>query len=118
MKSSRKQNGIARRLLKKLAEQNRFFHGRTVRIIFYLAIIYIAYLFCAGDYGLFRIYRLTRERNELKQEYLSIAAEAIDYSGRLHRLKTDPNFVEWLARTQYGFSRPGETIYHLQLPAR
>jgi cell division protein FtsB len=99
---------VTRRLLNRLAEHERGFRRKTIRL----------YLFCAGDYGLFRIYRLTCQREALKNEYISIVAEAVDCSYRLRRFGTDPHFVEWLARTKYGFSRPNETIYHLKLPSR
>jgi cell division protein FtsB len=65
-----------------------------------------------------RIYRLSNEREELGAEYRDLVAEAVDYSYYLRRLNSDNHFVEWLARTRYGFSRPQETIYHLKLPSR
>jgi cell division protein FtsB len=107
-------NGIARRMLKRLAEADRRHRRRIGRILFFTAILYIGYLFCSGDYGLFRIYRLTKQRNELQQEYMSITSESVYYLYNLRRLKTDPHFIEWLARTQYGYSRPGDIIYHIQ----
>ena len=109
---------VTRRLLNRLAEHERGFRQKTIRLVMYLGAFYLIYLFCAGDYGLFRIYRLTCQREALKNEYISIVTEAVDCSYRLRRFGTDPHFVEWLARTKYGFSRPNETIYHLKLPSR
>ena len=105
---------VTRRLISRLAEQEKGFRRRTRRVIFYLAVFYLIYLFCAGDYGLFRIHRLTSQRNSLQDKYLSTMAEAVDYSYRLRRLKRDPHYFEWLARTRYGFSKPNEIIYHLK----
>lgn len=109
---------VTRQLIGRLVEYEHGFKRKSVRLGIGLAILYLIYLFCAGDYGLMRIHRLTEQREELQAEYRQIIAEAVDYSYSLRRLNTDPHFVEWLARTRYGFSRPGETIYHLKFPSR
>lgn len=109
---------VTRQLIGRLAEYEHGFKRKTARLLLYLAALYLVYLFCSGDYGLFRIYRLSRERDGLKENYRAVVAEAVDYSYRLRRLRTDPHYVEYLARTRYGFSRPSETIYHLKSPSR
>jgi len=107
---------VTRQLMKRLADNEHGARRNTGRILIGLLFLYFAYLFCAGDYGLLRIYRLTRQQKELDKQYYAIATEAADYSYRLRRMETDPYFVEWLARTRYGFSRPTDIIYHLKLP--
>jgi len=109
---------VTRQLISRLVEHEYGFKRKSVRLGIGLAVLYLIYLFCAGDYGLIRIHRLTDQREELQAEYYSMVAQAVDYSYSLRRLKTDPHFVEWLARTRYGFSRPEETIYHLKFPSR
>jgi cell division protein FtsB len=109
---------VTRRLISRLVEHEHGFKRKTVRLAIYFSILYLVYLFCAGDYGLFRIYRLTNERNALNEDFRAIVSEAADYSYRLRRLNNDSHYVEWLARSRYGFSRPDETIYHLKLPLR
>ncbi|MCP4566012.1 MAG: septum formation initiator family protein [FCB group bacterium] len=105
---------VTRGLISRLAEQEKGFRAATKKVVVYLAVFYLVYLFCAGDYGLFRIHRLANQRDDLQAHYLATVAEAVDYSYRLRRLKTDAHYFEWLARTRYGFSRPHETIYHLR----
>ncbi len=109
---------VTRQLISRLVEYEHGFKRKTVRLGIGFAVLYLIYLFCAGDYGLVRIHRLTNQHEELKAEYQALVAEAADYSYSLRRLKNDPHFVEWLARTRYGFSRPQETIYHLKFPSR
>lgn len=109
---------VTRQLISRLVEHEHGFKRKSIRLGIGLAVLYLVYLFCAGDYGLMRIYRLTSQRDNLQAEYRSIVAEAVDYSYNLRRLKSDSHFVEWLARTRYGFSRPQETIYHLKFPSR
>ena len=109
---------VTRQLISRLSEHEHGFKRKTIRLGIYLAVLYVIYLFCAGDYGLFRIYRLTSERNDFLENYRATVAETIDYSYRLRRLRTDPHYIEWLARTRYGFSRPNEVIYHLKSPGK
>jgi cell division protein FtsB len=87
--------------------------GLIGRFILYLAAGYLAYLACVGDYGLLRIHRLYNQQAAYKANYRTVVAEAVDCSIRLRRLRTDPYFLEWLARTRYGYSRRDETIFHL-----
>ena len=108
---------VTRQLISRLIEHEHGFKRKGVRIGIGLAVLYLVYLFCAGDYGLLRIRRLYDQRDHLQAEYRDIVAEAVDYSYYLHRINTDNHFVEWLARTRYGFSRPDEIIYHLKTPA-
>jgi cell division protein FtsB len=109
---------VTRQLISRLVEHEHGFKRKTFRLGIGLAVLYLVYLFCGGDYGLMRIHRLAGQRDDLKAEYHSLVAEAVDYSYNLRRLKKDSHFVEWLARTRYGFSRPSETIYHLKFPSR
>ena len=109
---------VTRQLISRLARRERGLRKKTGRLIFYLSLFYVVYLFCAGDYGLFRIHRLVQQRETLKEDYMAIVAEATDYAYYLRRFKTDPHFVEWLARTRYRYSRSDEIIYHLNSRSR
>jgi cell division protein FtsB len=109
---------VTRKLISRLVEHEYGFKRKSIQLAIYFCALYLVYLFCAGDYGLFRIYRLNQERHDLNENFRAIVAEAADYSYRLRRLKSDPHYVEWLARSRYGFSRPEETIYHLKLPVK
>lgn len=118
MNSAELRKKVTRQLIGRLSEFEYGFKRKTVRLVLYLAAFYVVYLFCGGDYGLFRIHRLTRERDRLQKDQMAVIAEAADYSQYLKRVKNDPHFVEWLARTKYGYSLPKETIYHLKVTSR
>jgi cell division protein FtsB len=92
--------------------------GKIGRLILCLAAAYIIYLACVGDYGLLRIHRLYDQQATLKANYRAVVSEAVDCSIRLRRLRSDPYFLEWLARTRYGYSRRDETIFHLNPTSR
>ncbi|MCK5127885.1 MAG: septum formation initiator family protein [candidate division Zixibacteria bacterium] len=105
---------VTRQLIGRLAE---FEHGvkrKTKSILIGFGALYLIYLFCAGDYGLFRIHRLIDQRDILEDNYLQTVTEAADFKYRLRRLESDPHFIEYLARTRFGYSRSGETIYHMK----
>ena len=108
---------VTRQLIGRLIEHEHGFKRKTFHFAVAMAIVYLLYLFCAGDYGLLRIQRLYDRQEVLETEYRTLSAEAVDYAYSLRRFRTDPHFVEWLARTRYGFSRPQEIIYHLKSPA-
>lgn len=108
---------VTHQLIRRLADHEHGFRRRTLRLLILGAAVYVGYMFCVGDYGLLRIYRLIQERDAQMMHYYRVTAEATDYAYRLRRLQTDPHFVEWLARTRYGYSRPQETIYRLKFPA-
>ena len=114
MDNRKLRKNITRRLLGRLAEHEFGVKRKARRFLLYLGLLYIIYLFCAGDYGLMRIYRLTQEKEDLQADYQILVAEIADYHYYLRRIKTDPHFVEYIARTYYGFSRPNEVIYHLK----
>ncbi|MEZ5360509.1 MAG: septum formation initiator family protein [Candidatus Zixiibacteriota bacterium] len=109
---------VTRQLISRLAEYEHGFKRKTSRIVVCLGVLYLMYLFLAGDYGLLRIHRQIDERDHLKERFTQQVAEAADYKYRLTRIKTDPHYIEWLARTRYGYSRPGEIIYHLDYKSR
>lgn len=114
MNSAELRKKVTRQLIGRLSEFEYGFKRKTVRLLLYLGLFYVIYLFCGGDYGLLRINRLANERDRLQREQMEIIAEAVDYSQNLKRITTDPHFVEWLARTKYGYSYPRETIYHIK----
>lgn len=109
---------VTRQLISRLAEHEHGFKRKTSRIAVCLGILYVIYLFSAGDYGLLRIHRQIDMRDHLRERFTEKIAEAADFKYRLRRIKNDPHYVEWLARTRYGFSRPGEIIYHLDYKSR
>jgi len=91
--------------------------GILGRLFLYLFTIFIVYLSCVGDYGLLRIHRLIDHQAELKANYRQVVAQAVDYSYRLRRIRSDRFYLEWLARTRYGYSQPDEAIFHITPPS-
>lgn len=69
--------------------------------------------FVIGDYGLYQIYMLNKQKNritdhiaELKQEQKSLQAEH-------NRLETDMEYIEKLARERYRMAKKGEKVFRV-----
>ncbi len=104
---------VTQDLIRRLREYEHGLRDKMTMLIVSGVALYLLFLFCAGDYGLVRISRLIQQRNQLNEDYQSIITEAADYKYRLRRLQSDPHFIEYIARTNYGYSRDGEFIYRL-----
>lgn len=109
---------VTGQLIGRLAEYEHGFKRKAFRVGVGLIVLYIVYLFCAGDYGLFRIHRLTGQRDLLNRQYRDLISETADCRYQLRRLRTDPHYVEYVARTRYRFSRPDDLIYHFDSDPR
>jgi cell division protein FtsB len=108
-------NKVTGQLVKRLARSESRLRQIWPRALLYMAVPYVFWLFCMGDYGLFRIYRLHKRKAELETRQQETVVRAIDLHYALRRLRTDPKYVEWIARNRYGFSRADEIIYYLDL---
>ena len=65
----------------------------------------------AGPYSLPRIARLDLERRALIEANQRLTIELIDAARIRKMLKSDPSYIEYIARTKYRMVRPNETIY-------
>jgi cell division protein FtsB len=106
---------VTGQLVKRLARSENRLRHLWPRVLLYMAVPYVIWLFCMGDYGLFRIYRLHKRKVALENQQRATEIRALDLHYALRRLRTDPVYVEWIARNRYGFSRPDEVIYYLDL---
>ncbi|MCC6847990.1 MAG: septum formation initiator family protein [Deltaproteobacteria bacterium] len=64
-----------------------------------------------GSRGLLHLRTLTAEQADLDGRIAALLHENEQLRSRIHRLRTDDRALERLARTQLGFTRPGEVIY-------
>ena len=68
---------------------------------------------CAGQ-SLAKVWQMKQEVEALERELGSLRGETEALAGQIDRLRTDPDYVEQLARESLGMVRPGERI--LKLP--
>lgn len=82
-------------------------------LIFGVGIVLISLL---GDQGLLAYYGLRREESALRKEIDGLARQEGDLASRIQALRSDPQYIEMLARQRLGLVKPGETV--LQLPRK
>jgi cell division protein FtsB len=66
-----------------------------------------------SDMGIFTLIDLHRTRSELQQEITDLREKNAALSGQVQALRSDPVYIEALARDQLGMVRPGEQVYRL-----
>jgi cell division protein FtsB len=66
-----------------------------------------------GARGFLAMRRQQQEKEKLQQEIQQIEQQNRSLGGDIQRLKTDPEYIERLAREQHGLARPGEHVFKL-----
>jgi len=69
-----------------------------------------------GARGFLAMRRQQQEKVRLEQELERTQTENHDLSDSIQRLKTDPVYIERLAREQMGLARPGEHVFKIPAP--
>jgi cell division protein FtsB len=92
------------------------FWTKTNRIIFAGLLVVCLFGVVFGDYGLYRIFELRKERGHLEEEITAWTMKQRILEERKDKLKNDPFTVEKIARERAGLYKPGETIFLFQNP--
>lgn len=74
----------------------------------------ILYLFVGGDEGLLEIRRQAKVLAVLQERVAQLEAENDSLRQILTMLEHDKDYIEKVAREEYGMVKPGEKIYRLQ----
>jgi cell division protein FtsB len=67
-----------------------------------------------GGQSLARVWQMKHEVESLEREISTLRAEAGRLTATVNRLRTDPDFIEQVAREDLGLVKPGERV--LKLP--
>lgn len=74
----------------------------------------ILYLFVGGDEGLLEIRRQSQALSALQARVDRLQAENDSLRQILNMLDHDKDYIEKVAREEYGMVKPGEKVYRLQ----
>ncbi len=96
-----------------VAQRARDFVRQRFWVILGLLMLYLLVHDLFGDRGFLAMRRQQREVQKLQQEIQTLHGDNRDLAGQVQRLKTDPEYIERLAREQMGLSRPGEHVFKL-----
>ena len=69
-----------------------------------------------GSSSLVRLFQMRAEMEAMEKDVATLRQQTEQLSATVHRLRTDPSFVEKLAREDLGFVREGDTV--LKFPAQ
>ena len=67
-----------------------------------------------GGQSLARVWQMKHEVESLEREIVTLRAETGRLTAVVNRLRTDPDFIEQVAREDLGLVKPGERV--LKLP--
>ena len=74
-------------------------------------ILFVLFFTVFGERGLFRIYELSREKQEISRKSEELRAENERLKREVEALKSDRRYLESIARKDFGLVRPNEIVY-------
>jgi cell division protein FtsB len=86
---------------------------KILRVAGLLFAFYILLSFFLGDMGLLRYIKMRHQKEDLTREIAALRSTNDELDERVKSLKTDPDYMEGLAREQ-GMVKDGETIYQYE----
>ena len=98
-------------LIRKLSETDKRLRRRVLKISLWLLALTVAYSWTFGTYSVPRIVKLKLQKSALIDANRELSADLVDAARVRDMLRTDPGYIEQIARTRYYMVRPGETIY-------
>jgi cell division protein FtsB len=105
---------VARSPLRPQAEAAGRSRWRLALVLLVLGLI--LYLFVGGDEGLLEIRRQSQALAALQERVDQLQAENDSLRQVLHMLEHDVDYIEKVAREEYGMIKPGEKVYRLPGP--
>lgn len=88
-----------------------------IRSLLALLLLYLLGKLFLGQNGLIRQFRIQRENTEIELSIDSLESVLEQKKKEHQRLLHDTLYIEELARTRFGMSRPGETVFQF-LPSQ
>ena len=83
-----------------------------ISLSLFVAIVGLLTIF--GDRGLIRVYKLSKERDSIKNYNEKIKAENTAMKEEMELLKTDDKYIELIARKELGMIGRNELVYQFE----
>ncbi len=80
--------------------------------------LYVAYSYFGGSYGLIQLWRLKQRQVSLDREVMRLQVQQDSLRREIQLLQTDTTYIEKLARERYQMGKPGEEIYTFVKPQK
>jgi cell division protein FtsB len=78
----------------------------------------IVYIFLFGDYGAYRIWKQKREITHLERTIHALYLKQEDLKREVELLQNDLEYIEKIAREDYGMIKEGELLYKIVTAGR
>jgi cell division protein FtsB len=85
--------------------------ARLQRVLFFLVLAALIYVFFLGDSGLIKITQLRLERSRLDRSIAELEHTNQQLEATITRLENDNFYIEKVGRERYGYVRPGDRVY-------
>lgn len=79
--------------------------------LLFLACLVVVIYGILGDQGFFHLHRLKLELSDLQQKIAVVETENVRLRQEIQHLKTDPAYIERLARQDLGMLRENEVLF-------
>ena len=84
---------------------------RIIRAVLAIGALCLIIIFLFGDHGLYQLYTLNEERNQIQIEINNLRNEKVKLENEKIKLKTDYKYIEELAREKYRMAKKGEKVF-------
>jgi len=89
--------------------------ARRKKILIAAGALFVIYLFVSfifGEMGLVKYYRMKSHYNALNEEIDRLKQDNAKLSKEVYSLRSDPAYLERVARDKLGLARQGEIVYY------
>ncbi|MDA8753375.1 septum formation initiator family protein [Candidatus Marinimicrobia bacterium] len=93
--------------------QDNYIQKKIIQGILFLISFVLISIFIFGDHGIFQLYKLEKEKREIKEYISNLREEKERQNVEKNRLENDLNYIEKLAREKYLMSKPGEKVFRI-----
>lgn len=94
------------------------FNTPAIKIVLIIGLVAsVLYLFLGAEDNLLDVRAARQRLAQAEAKVARLAAENDSLQRTLWRLENDPNYLEKIAREEYGLVKPGERVYRLPAPA-
>jgi len=84
---------------------------KIVKTILLFVFSFLVVIFLIGDHGVYQLYRLKMLRNNTQKRIEELRENKQVLADEKHRLKTDLNYIESIAREKYRMAKSGEKVF-------
>jgi cell division protein FtsB len=97
--------------LRRKAQAHNHFQKKVIQGLLLLISLGLVMIFVFGDHGLFKLYKLGKEKKNIKDYILYLRDLREERYIEKNKLENDKEYLEKLAREKYLMSKPGEKVF-------